>query len=482
MTTETIEIRPQEVQELALSSSADVVFYGGGAGGGKTWELLYEPIRHLDNPKFGAVIFRREMPQITNEGGLWDQSKELYPLLGGVPVKSPKMQYKFLSGAKITFSHLQHDKTVESYDGSQVPLFLWDELQHFTRYQFFYIMTRNRSLCGVKPYIRAGMNPTPPDHPVSGWIHEFVGWYLDEDGYIDPAKSGVIRWFVAKGDGLKWAMTKEELLEDDPKCMPKSFTFILSRLQDNQKLCEKNPEYRANLKLQPRYERERLLGDEERGGNWFVAPTSGKVFNKAWFHYVSAAPTVDCSEVVSFDLAATKKSITSQDPDYLAAGAMRKENRTGKVTICDIRRDRIAPSRVDEWRLNFLEERAAVCARDNVNLYVIQEQEPGASGKIVAHQTVELFQGFTVKVIASHKDKVVRAGPLSSQVDHGNVSILIGSWNADFVSEMHSFPDGSHDDQVDVATLAYNAFTDGFETYIKSADDWDAGSNLLGDF
>jgi hypothetical protein len=61
------EIRPQAgPQEQFLSSSADIVIYGGAAGGGKTYGLLLEPLRHVLYPFFRAVIFRRTFPQITN--------------------------------------------------------------------------------------------------------------------------------------------------------------------------------------------------------------------------------------------------------------------------------------------------------------------------------------------------------------------------------------------------------------------------------
>lgn len=51
---------------------------GGAAGAGKSYALLLEPIRHSGNSKFRVAIFRRAIPQIKNEGGLWDTSKEVY--------------------------------------------------------------------------------------------------------------------------------------------------------------------------------------------------------------------------------------------------------------------------------------------------------------------------------------------------------------------------------------------------------------------
>ena len=80
-------LRPQEgPQEVFLCTPADIAIYGGAAGGGKTFALLLEALRHSANPGFGAVIFRRQSIQITQEGGLWDSSFEVYGGIKGAPV------------------------------------------------------------------------------------------------------------------------------------------------------------------------------------------------------------------------------------------------------------------------------------------------------------------------------------------------------------------------------------------------------------
>lgn len=55
-------IRPQAgPQEQFLATPADIAIYGGSAGSGKSWALLLEPLRHINNKKFGAVFFRRTL-------------------------------------------------------------------------------------------------------------------------------------------------------------------------------------------------------------------------------------------------------------------------------------------------------------------------------------------------------------------------------------------------------------------------------------
>lgn len=111
-------IRPQSgPQTTFLASPADIAIYGGSAGGGKTWALLMEPLRHIANPQFGAMFFRRSTVQVRNEGGLWDESEKLYPAVGAAP-KEHVLQWSFPSGSSVSFAHLEHDKTVLNWQGS----------------------------------------------------------------------------------------------------------------------------------------------------------------------------------------------------------------------------------------------------------------------------------------------------------------------------------------------------------------------------
>jgi hypothetical protein len=182
--------RPQSGPQTAfLASPADIVVYGGAAGGGKSFGLLLEPLRHAQKPDFRAVVFRRTSPQITAGGGLWDTAAKVYPRLGADPNRSA-LKYRFPSGAEVAFRHLQHEETKHDYDGSQLALIGFDELTHFTATQFFYLLSRNRSTAGVRPYVRATCNPD-----AGSWVKPFIQWWIDPlTGYPIPERVGVLRW------------------------------------------------------------------------------------------------------------------------------------------------------------------------------------------------------------------------------------------------------------------------------------------------
>lgn len=134
-----------------MSSDADIIIYGGAAGGGKTFAILMEPLRHIRNKNFGAVILRKNAVQITVEGGLWDESFEVYGgIKGAVPRKSPKLQWVFKSGARVSFQHQERDEELFKWQGAQIALLEFDELTHFTEKAFFYLQSRCRTTCGVR--------------------------------------------------------------------------------------------------------------------------------------------------------------------------------------------------------------------------------------------------------------------------------------------------------------------------------------------
>lgn len=266
--------RPQPgKQERFHATSADIALYGGAAGGGKSWSLLFEPLRHVQVPGFGAVIFRRTTPQIMNEGGLWDESEKMYGLMGARPTKTRRV-WEWPNGQHFRFSHLEHEKNKLDYQGAQIPYIGFDELTHFSRTQFFYMLGRNRSTCGVKPYVRATCNPD-----ALSWVADFIAWWIGPDGFPIEERCGVVRWFVTVSNAPVWGGSEAELKKQYPDLDAKSFTFINAKLTDNQILMTADPGYRANLQALPLHERMAL-----EQGNW-KAFKQGKLFRYEWFDW-----------------------------------------------------------------------------------------------------------------------------------------------------------------------------------------------------
>lgn len=448
-------IRPQPgAQENFLKSDADIAIYGGAAGGGKSFALLLEPLRHVIlNQGFAAVFFRRNTTQIRNPGGLWDESLKFY---GGIPGAEPVQQpleWKFSGGGKIKFAHLEHESTVFDWQGAQIPLICFDELTHFTKAQFWYLLSRNRSMCGVRPYIRATCNPD-----ADSWVAELISWWIDQTtGLPIPERAGKIRWFVRVGDALIWADTPDELpvqlAPDGQKVPPKSLTFVPAKLTDNAALMAADPGYYASLMALPFVERERLLG-----GNWKIRPAAGLYFQRHWCEVVDAVP-VALKEVRGWDLAATEKTETN-DPDW-TSGSKIGRTESGVFYVLDQRWLRGSPAKVQDLILNTASE-------DGRLVHISIPQDPGQAGKSQGLDYVKRLAGYKVQATPESRNlssdsqtpsrqsaKVTRFSPFSAQAEAGNVKFLRGSWNVRLFEELESFPDAKHDDAADSISRAF---------------------------
>jgi len=388
-----------------------------------------------DIPGFTAIVFRRTSPQITAPGSIWYESQEMFRQFGGVPNQT-SLEWKFPSGAVFKFSHLQLNRDVYSHQGAQYTAEYFEEGTHFTREQFFYMLSRNRSTCGIKPYVKMTCNPD-----ADSWLREFIDWYINPNtGLAIPERSGVIRWFIAREDKIIWADSEEELKEKYFECLPKSFTFISASIYDNQKLLEIDKGYLANLEALPKIERERLLH-----GNWNIKPSAGLYFQKGYFEIVDAVPS-NRNSVRYWDRAATKKTDTN-DPDF-TVGIRIEKDINNIIYITDIVRIQDSPLGVQ----NIIKNTAI---KDGISVRIGLEEDPGQAGIADVEHLTRFLQGFNVKRNRVMKDKVTRASPVSAQAEAGNIKVLRAKWNEDFFKELENFPDGKHDDIVDALSGAF---------------------------
>lgn len=461
------EIRPQPgPQSDFLSSSADIAIYGGAAGAGKSWAILAEPLRHVAKPDFGGVVFRRDRQQVTNEGGLWDEARSIYPLLNARPNNSD-LFYEFPSGSTIGFAGLQYETDVLKWQGSQIAYLGFDELTHFTEYQFFYMLSRNRSASAVRSYVRATTNPD-----ADSWVAGFISWWIDPaTGFPIKERGGVVRWLVRNNNRNFWfdtqaaaaqyaADTFPELMHQlGPEQFVKSVTFIPADVFDNPALLRSDPGYLANLLALPLIERERLLR-----GNWKIRATAGKVFSRDWFEIIDNLH-LGGVDIRFFDLAATEQKIKAKqtkgakdDPDYTATVKVRFIFRDNEPLwiITDAFQVRAAPAQVEKlvFQVAEMDRREA---KANGTRYVIRwEQEPGSASKRESFRWTAHLRGYDAKGVVSREDKITRAKPVSAQAEQGRVKILRGPWNSELLTFLHGFPDLAHDDLVDALSGAFN--------------------------
>lgn len=448
VTPKPIEIRPQPgPQEAFLATPADWAFYGGAAGSGKSFATILDPLRHVHRPGFRAVMFRREMTRLVGSGSIWEESQGIYPLLGATSRMSPVLEWRWPSGAVIEMRHLQHEKDKHAHQGKQYAAAYFDEITEFEEGQFWYLMSRLRTISGVRPYARGTCNPDP-----DSWVRRFIDWWIAADGYPIAERSGVIRWFARVGDDIAWADTREQLLEQNPSVEPtdpQTFTFIAARLKDNPALTAKDPTYRARLRSLPRVERERLLGDEDRGGNWNIRAAAGLLFQRAWCDVIDKAPS-DLITVRAWDFAGTAPSATNPNPDW-TVGTKLGRGRDPEHYVLDAVRTRDTPSRVKE-----LFVRTALA--DGPKVIQIIPQDPGEAGKTLAQQRMTLpeLRGIAVRVVRPTGGKTTRFTQASSLAENGLLKIVRGTWNDWWFSELEGFPDAPHDDAADSLSDAVN--------------------------
>nr|DAK65059.1 MAG TPA: Large subunit terminase [Caudoviricetes sp.] len=440
-------LSPQPGPQTAfMCSPADIVIFGGAAGGGKSYALLMEGLRHKDIAGFSGVVFRKNYTQITASGGLWDAASKLYSQVQGAkPKKTPKLHWLFTpSNARMHFAHLEREEDLMSWQGTEICYLAFDELTHFSRHQFLYMLSRNRSTCGIRPYVRATCNPDS-----DSWVAEFISWWINQDtGYPIYERSGVIRYMCVVNDTIYWGSNPHELAQEHgvnvEEC--KSVTFIASKLTDNKVLMAKDPSYMANLKALAEVDKERLLY-----GNWKIRPAAGMYFKTEQFIFVDAVPKNIVAYARSWDLAATEPTPLNPDPDA-TAGVLMGLLDDGRVIVLDVKRKQIKANAVR----TLLRNMAAIDQGKYKFVQITIPQDPGQAGKAQAQSLVSMLAGYSVEIVSPTGSKEVRATPFASQVQAGNVLILKGEWNDMYLSELESFPESKHDDMVDASSDAFN--------------------------
>ena len=408
--------RPTCAQRAALACGAYEVLYGGAAGGGKSDYLLTAPLRWAHERRFRALLLRRSFPEL--ERTLIARSRDLYARLGA-DYHEQRHEWTFASGAKIAFGYLERPADALRYQGAEFQFVGFDELTHFDEASYRYLTSRVRSADGLPLRIRATTNPGGPGHE---WVRaRWAPWI----GAKPDAASGERRWYAPDGSPST---------QDDPEALAR--TFFAARLDDNPYL---GAEYRTQLLALDPVTRAQLLE-----GDWDATVGEGKLFHRDWWAWLDAVPNDIEASVRAWDFGAT----AGGDPTRGVLLHRRPATASPRWVIADVATVCGPPHEVETLV-------KATAMRDGRGVVVSVPQDPGQAGVAQAHHYVRALNGYRVVTRRPTEKKIVRWGPVSSQVGARNVAIVRGPWNAALIAEGHAAPDGSHDDILDALADAH---------------------------
>lgn len=370
-------------------------FYGGAGGGGKSYALLMAALQYVDYPEYAALLLRRTYKDLTKPGALMDIAQSW---LGPSDARwsDREATWHFPSGATLSFGYLDNESDKWQYQGGSYQFIGWDELTQFyeSYYRFLFGWNRRPANSAIPLRIRAASNPGGVGHD---WVKQRFIVEPNADRVFMPAR-----------------------LKDNPHIDQESYI---------QSLMELDPVTRAQI----------LEGD-------WSAREAGSKFRREWFQIVDVAPS-DLRKVRFWDMAATEPK-KGKDPDW-TAGCLMGISSNQTLYIVDMKRIRTTPSGNEQ----LIKQMAELEGRE---VPVRMEQEPGSSGVgVIDDYRRRVLMGWDFKGIPSTGSKEVRANPLASQAEAGNIKLVRGPWINAFLDEVESFPGGAHDDQVDAMSGAF---------------------------
>lgn len=238
-TTEDIEssriiFKPTPKQAEFLAASEKVVFYGGAAGGGKSYALIIDAIRYAHRPAMRSLIIRRRNSELKE---LISVSKQLYPkAFPGAKFNESKMIWTFPSGGTLEFGYMDKPDDKERYIGLPYSYIGWDEIQlQKSPEGFDFLFSRLRTTDPeITCYVRCTGNPGG-----APWVKQ---------RFIDPAPYNTPFLRHQHGDEENGV----------------TFRFIPATMFDNPYLAE-DGEYEKILRQLPPKKVQQLLF-----GNWDV--------------------------------------------------------------------------------------------------------------------------------------------------------------------------------------------------------------------
>jgi predicted phage terminase large subunit-like protein len=189
------------------------------------------------------------------------------------------------------------------------------------------------------------------------------------------------------------------------------------------------------------------------------APLEGGLFQQDWLPVVPDPRTGFKKNIRYWDMAATDPK-KGEDPDW-TVGLLLGEHKDGLYYVRDVNRFRADPGKVERIM-------RGVAKEDGHLVRIRVEREPGSQGKLyIRHLARSHFNGYAFRGVRATGPKEVRADAVSGACERGEIRLVRGVWNRDFIREVTKYPNATKDDQVD-------AFSGAFQEMTKTGRVWSA--------
>ena len=274
-------------QQTAYRSKADLLLYGGAAGGGKTDLAIGLALTEHQR----SVIFRRAYVDLR---GVEERLLEIRGTRSGY--NASDMVLRTEDGRLVEFGALEKPGAEMSWQGRPHDGIFFDEGAQLLESKVRFVMGWLRSATpGQRTRVVIASNP--PLGSEGSWLVTWFAPWLDPL-FPKPAANGELRWTVTLSDGsLRWVdgpgqwvilgkdeaeATTEDIIRGDA-LEATSRTFIPARLDDNPYL--RGTGYRAKLQGLPEPLRSQLLAGDFLAGKEDAA---NQVIPTAWIEAAQA--------------------------------------------------------------------------------------------------------------------------------------------------------------------------------------------------
>lgn len=239
-------------QTEAYVSEADILGYGGAAGGGKSDLACGKALTRHKN----TMILRRESTQLT---GIIDR---LTQLLGNRDGYNGQDKIWRLPRRQIEFGSVPHLGDETKYQGRPHDFLVFDEATNFLESQVRFLLGWLRTT-DPNQKCQALFTFNPPTSSEGQWVIAFFAPWLDPK-HPNPAKPGELRWFATIDEKDTEVESGAPFQHQGELIRPMSRTFIPSRVTDNPYLMGTG--YMSTLQSLPEPLRSQMLNGDFQAG------------------------------------------------------------------------------------------------------------------------------------------------------------------------------------------------------------------------